>query len=176
MKALVVYESMFGNTGRIARAIADGLAETAEVTLADVASAPPATGFDLLVAGAPTHAFGLSRPASREQAKTSGPVRAGATGTGLREYLAGSPPLTGLAAATFDTRVDKPITGSAARKADRRLRRLGCTMLVPPAGFRVAGTTGPLLAGEEDRARRWAASLGQAALSARTGRPAASGG
>ena len=159
MKALVVYESMFGNTETIARAIADGLGETCEVTLADVTAAPAAEGIDLLVAGAPTHAFGLSRPSSREQAKQSGAVRAGATGAGLREYLATSPPLTGLAAATFDTRVDKPITGSAARKADRRLRRLGCRMLVPPGSFRVTGTTGPLLAGEADRARRWATVL-----------------
>src|SRR4051812_30636188 len=132
MKALVVYESMFGNTETIARAIADGLAGAGEVTLADVATAPPAAGFDLLVAGAPTHAFGLSRPSSREQARHSGPVRPGATEAGLRESLATSPPLTGLAAATFDTRVDKPITGSAARKAHRRLSRLGCRMLVPP--------------------------------------------
>jgi len=159
MKALVVYESLFGNTGTIARAIADGLAGTCEVTLADVATAPSAEGIDLLVAGAPTHAFGLSRPSSRQQAGRSGPVRAGATEAGLREYLAASPPLTGLAAAAFDTRVDKPITGSAARKAHRWLSRLGCRMLVPPAGFRVGGTTGPLLAGEADRARRWAAAL-----------------
>jgi hypothetical protein len=154
MKALVVYESLFGNTETIARAIADGLA--------GAFTAPSAEGFDLLVAGAPTHAFGLSRPSSREQAQQSGPVRAGATKAGLREYLATSPQLTGLAAAVFDTRVDKPITGSAARKAHRRLHRLGCRMLVPPAGFRVAGTTGPLLAGEEDRARRWAAALATA--------------
>jgi len=159
MKALVVYESMFGNTETVARAVADGLAETCQVTVADVASAPSAEGMDLLVAGAPTHAFGLSRPSSREQAGRSGAVRAGATAAGLREYLAAAPPLTGLAAAAFDTRVDKPITGSAARKADRRLRRLGCRMLVPPAGFRVAGTAGPLLPGEADRARRWAAAL-----------------
>ena len=166
MKALVVYESMFGNTETIARAIADGLADTCEVTLADVTTAPPADGVDLLVVGAPTHAFGLSRPSSREQAGHSGAVRAGATGAGLREYLATSPPLTGVAAGAFDTRVDKPITGSAARKAHRRLGRLGCRMLVPPAGFRVAGTTGPLLAGEAERARGWAASLGLLAVRA----------
>ena len=159
MKALVVYESMFGNTETIARAIADGLAGTCEVTLADVRAAPSAEGADLLVAGAPTHAFGLSRPSSREQAERSGAVRAGAVETGLREYLAAAPPLTGLAAAAFDTRVDKPITGSAARKAHRLLRRLGCRLLVPPGSFRVGGTTGPLLAGEADRARRWATVL-----------------
>ena len=169
MKALVVYESMFGNTETIARAIADGLAGAGEVTLADVTAAPPPEGFDLLVAGAQTHAFGLSRPSSRDQAGRSGTVRPGATETGLREYLATSPRLAGLAAATFDTRVDKPITGSAARKAHRRLRRLGCRMLAPAAGFRVAGTTGPLLDGEAERARRWAESL---AVTAGAGRSA----
>ena len=40
MKALVVYESMFGNTEQIARAVADGLAESIEVQLAEVSQAP----------------------------------------------------------------------------------------------------------------------------------------
>jgi hypothetical protein len=52
MKALVVYESMFGNTASIARAVADGLAAHFEVTLADVSTTPSASGMDLIVAGA----------------------------------------------------------------------------------------------------------------------------
>jgi hypothetical protein len=127
MRALVVYESMFGNTEAIARAVADGLGE---VVLADVASIPSAAGVDLLVVGAPTHAFGLSRPATRQDASRQGTVRPGTADVGLREYLDVSPRLSGLAAAAFDTRIDKFwVPGSAAHKAHRRLRSLGCRML-----------------------------------------------
>lgn len=160
MKALVVYESMFGNTETIARAIASGLGDAYDVTLADVATMPSAAGMDLLVAGGPTHAFGLSRPGTRQDAVRQGSGRPDAAKIGLREYLDVSPMLTGLAAAAFDTRIDKPfVPGSAARKAHRQLRRLGCRMLVPPASFRVTGTPGPLVAGEPERAARWAVGL-----------------
>jgi len=78
----------------------------------------------------------------------------------LREYLDVSPLLTGLAAAAFDTRMNMPLVpGSAAHKAHRRLRRLGCRMLCPAESFRVTGTTGPLVDGEIERARQWAARL-----------------
>jgi hypothetical protein len=160
MRALVVYESMFGNTEAIARAVADGLGDAVEVTLADVATIPSAEGMDLLIAGAPTHAFGLSRPRSRLDAKRSGTLRPGAEEVGLREYLNLSPLLTGLPAATFDTQLNKYwIPGSAARKAARQLRRLGCRILTSPETFRVTGAAGPLVAGEPERAARWAAGL-----------------
>ncbi|MFD0522602.1 hypothetical protein [Paractinoplanes durhamensis] len=51
------------------------------------------------------------------------------------------------------------MSGSAARKSDKRLRRLGCRVVSTPAEFRVSGMTGPLLDGEVDRARTWATSL-----------------
>ena len=159
MKALVVYESMFGNTEKIARAVADGLA-ACDVVVADVATMPSTAGMDLLVLGGPTHAFGLSRLTSRQEATRKGTVRPGAINLGLREYLQKLPKLPGLAAATFDTRVATPIPlGSASHKAHRRLRGLGCRMLAPAESFLVGGTTGPLADGELDRARRWAAEL-----------------
>lgn len=165
MRTLVVYESLFGNTGAIARAIAEGLGEAGEVTLAGVATMPSAEGMDLIVAGGPTHAFGLSRPATRQDARRSGEILPGAAEVGLREYLDVSPLLTGLAAATFDTRVDKPrVPGSAAHKAGRQLRRLGCHLVIAPETFRVAGTTGPLLDGEKERARRWGTQVAAALL------------
>jgi len=165
MKALVVYESMFGNTETIARAIASGLGEACDVTLADVATMPSTDGMDLLVAGGPTHAFGLSRPGTRQDAVRQGSTRPGAATVGLREYLDVSPMLTGLAAAAFDTKIDKPfVPGSAARKAHRRLRGLGCRMLVAPESFRVTGTPGPLADGETKRAERWAIRLSAALL------------
>jgi hypothetical protein len=130
------------------------------VALADVATIPSAEGMDLLIAGAPTHAFGLSRPRTRLDAQRDGTVRPGAEQIGLREYLNLSPLLTGLPAATFDTCLARFwIPGSAARGAGRRLRRLGCRLLAAPETFRVAGLAGPLLDGEPERAARWAAGV-----------------
>ena len=167
MRPLVVYESMFGNTERIARAVADGLSETFEVTFADVNSMPPASGMDLIVAGGPTHAFGLSRPSTREQATRQGTVGSDAAGAGLREYLNCSPPLTDIPAVAFDTKVNKPrMPGSAAHKAQRQLRRLGCRIVLPAQSFFVSGTTGPLITGEEKRARDWGLALASAVMAA----------
>ena len=67
--ALVVYESMFGNTAAIARAIADGLCSRLDVEIVEVSKAPTRLGeIDLVVAGGPTHVFGLSRPSTRRSA------------------------------------------------------------------------------------------------------------
>jgi len=167
MQALVVYESMFGNTEKIARAIADGLWETFDVTFADAGSMPRAFGMDLIVVGGPTHAFGMSRPTTREQAAQQGTVRPDATEAGLREYLDCSPSLPGIRAAAFDTKLDKPfLPGSAARRAQRQLRRLGCRIVLPAQSFLVAATTGPLLAGEEKRARNWGVALASSVAAA----------
>jgi len=163
MKALVVYESMFGNTEKVARAIADGLWDTYDVTLAEVSSMPIATGVDLLVVGGPTHAFGMSRPSSREQAAQQGTVRPDAVAVGVREYLDCSPPLRGMPAAAFDTKIDKPfLPGSAARRVQRQLRRLGCRTVLPAQSFLVKRTAGPLAEKEETRARKWGAALASA--------------
>ena len=164
MKALVMYESMFGNTETVARAVADGMASQFEVTLADVRTMPRALGMDVIVLGGPTHTFGLSRPKTREDAVRQGASHENAVEVGLREWLDTAPPLTGIDAAAFDTKVDKPLTGSAGRKADRRLRHLGCRMLVPVESFHVGSTPGPLADGERERARRWGEALAAAAV------------
>ncbi|AGL16934.1 flavodoxin domain-containing protein [Actinoplanes sp. N902-109] len=164
MQALVIFESMYGNTEKVARAVADGLRERYEVTVADVATMPRAYAMDLLVVGGPTHAFGMTRPSTRKQAAEQGTIRAGAAEVGIREYLDCSPLLPGMAATSFDTRVRMPLMpGSAARKARRRLRRLGCRIVTAPESFLVAGSPGPLVAGELERARRWGAGLAAAA-------------
>jgi flavodoxin len=163
MRALVVYESMFGNTAEVARAIAEGLGDRFDVTLAEVHDMPTMDGVELLVVGAPTHAFGLSRPATRADAVRQGAPAQGQEG-GLREFLDTAPKLPGLAAAAFDTKVRvRFMSGSAARKALRRLRELGCRPVVPAENFLVGGTTGPLLEGELERARRWAGDVASAA-------------
>ncbi|MEE6271791.1 flavodoxin family protein [Georgenia wangjunii] len=157
MSALVVYESMWGNTRAVAEAVADGLRRAGEVGVVEVGAAPPleSVDVDLLVVGAPTHAFGLSRPTTRTDAAT----RAGGTvisaGRGVREWIAGAR-AAGQRVATFDTHVSRPnLPGSAGRSAAKMLRSRGCSVMVEPESFYVGGYDGPLLPGELERARAW---------------------
>lgn len=164
MRALVVYESMFGNTRAVAEAVAQGLSGRMEVDLAEVASAPDDVAVDLVVAGGPTHAFSMSRPATRRSAleqSASGEVVS--RGRGLREWLAAAGPrLRGAPVAAFDTRITTTrLSGSAAKAAQRRLRRSGARIVAPAESFSVGGTTGPLGEGELERAKRWGADLAQ---------------
>ena len=160
MHALVVYESMFGNTQAIANAVAEGLAIAMKVDVREVGTADATVpdDVDLLVVGGPTHAFGLSRPSTRRNAATQGNGSVISAGIGIREWLHGLQGVRrGLAAAAFDTRADKPrLPGRAANATNRRLRRLGAHILTPPQSFYVAGMTGPLVASEAERAREWA--------------------
>jgi hypothetical protein len=174
MKAVIVYESLYGNTAAIAAAVADGLRQGAEVALLRVGEAGPEAleGADLLVVGGPTHVHGLSSRLSYRGAaddagkKGSEHPAADLAGPPLRDWLDG---LTGVgrgAAAAFDTRVDKPrvLTGSAARGAASRLRTHGYAP-VASESFLVSGTAGPLLPGELDRASAWGRSLAVTRLS-----------
>jgi hypothetical protein len=164
MRAVVVYESAFGNTEMIARAIADGLTSVIPTRVTEVGGAPGSFDdhTDLLVVGGPTHAFGLSRPGTRQQAAKQAEHGVVSSGVGIREWLGAIQDRGPRLGAAFDTRFKKPrmITGSAARAAEKRLRRLGCRILVPAESYFVAGTSGPLLDGELERARRWGERLG----------------
>lgn len=163
MKALMVYESMFGNTEKIAHAIAEGLSGEMHVVQHEVGDAPAAiTDFlDLIVVGGPTHAFSLSRPGTRADAvKQGAPDQRAATG--LREWLGHlhKGPHSELVA-TFDTRADKVrhLPGSAARKAERLMHALGYAV-AGHQSFYVSDVQGPLLPGELERARDWGRELG----------------
>ncbi|MGN6240596.1 MAG: flavodoxin domain-containing protein [Cellulosimicrobium cellulans] len=168
MDAAVVYESMYGNSERVAQAVAEGLSETVRVMVVDVsdpAASPDALRhMGLVVAGGPTHAFGMTRPTTRAEAvqRASGDVSDRATG--LREWVESVPRQdeTRLAA-TFDTRVTKvkSLPGSAARGAAKVLRRAGFRLVAPPASFYVGDVEGPLDDGELDRARAWGRALGK---------------
>jgi hypothetical protein len=163
MRTLVVFESMFGDTQEIATAVADGLSSHLSVEVIEVGGAPTVVGDDvqLLVVGGPTHA-GLSRPGTRQSAAEQAGEDLVSAGIGLREWLAAIPGGSRRgAAAAFDTRVKKPgLPGSAARSAGKRLRRLGYRLIARPASFYVAGTPGPVLPGERERAREWGEKLG----------------
>ncbi|HWD77380.1 MAG TPA: flavodoxin/nitric oxide synthase [Kribbella sp.] len=165
--ALIVYESMFGNTARIALAIRDGLREYVVAEAVPVNRAPDVVpdGVRLVVVGGPTHAFSLSRPSTREEAGKQGdlvtPVE-----VGIREWLAALEHATGARAprvATFDTRIARVrrLPGSAARSAAKLLRRMGYRLLTTSESFFVNETTGPIKDIELERARRWGTELGR---------------
>jgi hypothetical protein len=167
VRALVVYESMFGNTEAIARAVGEGIAAHASVTVMAVTDAPAEVDrdIDLLVVGGPTHAFSLSRPNTRDDAVRQGAAPVTGVARGLREWLDEVRVPDRTAVATFDTRVLKAhLPGSAAKAALRRLRRRHLTAIADPASFAVAGTPGPLTDGELDRAGRWGAWVAAATL------------
>ena len=171
MRALVVHESMFGNTEAVARAVADGLSSVPDVQVELVAvheASTDLTGVDLLVVGGPTHAFSMSRASTRADALSKGAHEADAAGPGIREWIEELQPSPGHAVAAFDTRVRHPrVPGSAARAARKHLRARGFKAVDPPTTFWVDGMTGPLLEGEEARARDWGADLGAALVAGR---------
>ena len=158
-RAVVLYESLFGNTEMVAKAIADGLGRSGEVTLAHFGDMPGDGGeADLIVLGGPTHAWGMTKPQSRRQPRSQNYE------AGVREWLEAAPPGRGKPAAAFDTRFDKPrwMTGSAAIRIGRELERLGYRMMRPPESFFVLRTGGPLKEGEQERAKRWGSELAEA--------------
>ncbi len=173
MKAMVVYESMFGATHEVADAVADGLrAYVDEVRVVPVrgADATSVVEAGLLVVGGPTHVHGMSRPKTRQSAvddpaKYGGdhPLEPGADGVGVREWLDELPQTRGCAAA-FDTRADGPavLTGHASSGIAHGLRRAGRTTVLPPQSF-VVVRGGALKAGERDRAEAWGRTVGASA-------------
>lgn len=168
MRALVVYESMFGNTLRVAEAVAEGLKQHGHVEVVEVGRVmlPVPDDLDLLVIGGPTHAFGMSRPNTRQNAAQQKSGHVISIGTGIREWIARLA-ATGrkVDTAVFDTRFGKPrwMTGSAARSAAKRAKRLGLPLAAPPESFIVTAAGGPLADGELGRAYQWGDTLGAAA-------------
>lgn len=170
MKALVIYESMWGNTEEVARAVAAGLAESAEVEVREVGEAPALPDdVQLVVAGGPTHAFSMTRATTRADAVTKGATRP-ASAIGLREWLDQQPTGAHRARlATFDTRVDKVrhLPGSAAKSAARTARHHGFASAAAPHSFYVKDMPGPLLDGELERATDWGRELAETFAPAR---------
>jgi hypothetical protein len=164
MSALVVVESMWGNTRAVGEAVARGLGEEAGVV--DVGEAPLELPRDvvLLVVGGPTHAFSMSRSATRHDAVERGARGADET-EGIREWLERLQPSDRIEVATFDTRVAKVrrLPGSAAKAAGREVRRHHLGRLIATESFYVNDVEGPLLAGELDRAQEWGNELRSAA-------------
>lgn len=164
MVVAVVYDSMFGNTHKIAEAIGRGLdrlgavkvGESGDFTAEEIAAA------EVLIVGSPTHLHGLPRTSTRAAAVTKAAeddeldADHAAVGASLREWLDELPKGNRRITAAFDTRVKRPelLTGSAAKGIARRLTARGYVEIVDPESFFVDGD-GPLLDGEEARAEAW---------------------
>jgi Flavodoxin domain len=161
MKALVAYESWFGNTRRLAEVIADVLSAVGETELVSVDDPLPSIlHVDLIVLGAPTHVHGLSNRTSREGAiKQRGGT--GEAGAGARGWIEQLPLCGGPRVAVFDTRAHKPelLVGSAAHGMAKRLQRRGYKLAAEPESFFIEGTPGPLEEGELERAAAWGKAL-----------------
>lgn len=155
MKALILYDSYFGNTEKIAMSVAESLRAKADVQVMRVGEASPENlqGTDMLVVGSPTRGF---RPSE-------------ATMAFFAKLPAGS--LAGKNAAAFDTRIDPAGVTSRMLKflvksfgyADKtmisELQKKGANLVSIGQGFIVNDSEGPLKDGELERAAEWAKTL-----------------
>ena len=155
MKVLVVYDSAFGNTEKVAQAMGEALGSQADVEVLRVTDVRPEQlkGLNVLIVGSPTQAFQ--------------PLPA------IKRFLKGIPTqgLAGIKVAAFDTRISVgdiessvgrfvlrffvKLFGYAAKPIADRLTRKGGELMIPPEGFFVEDTEGPLKKGELERAEEW---------------------
>ncbi len=153
MNCLIVYDTVYGNTEQVARAIATALmpAHSARLIKAEEIARLDAASIDLLIVGGPTHRHRISP-------HIAAVLKATPRGT-----------LKGIKVATFDTRYRMAawLSGSAASGIARHLRKLGGSLQVPPESFFIERDVPPqgekrrhnleqLEAGQIERATRWA--------------------
>jgi hypothetical protein len=161
MRALVVFESIAGNTRIVAEAVANALAAHGRIELVEVAHAPTTIPADLtlLVVGASTQTFTLGRGKDARDAAGQYVQR----GRTLAEWLDMLHVPLGYAAAAFDTRVKKAfLPGSAAKTTEKRLSNVGFKIVTPAEGFIIDGNGGSLIPGELERATLWGSRIGAA--------------
>ena len=152
MKALIVYDSVYGNTQKIAKAIGNAISCETKVLRAGEAEFSALGKFDILIAGSPTHA--------------GRPTRA------MKEFLEKIPAnaLENTSAASFDTRASMQGQGAFVRgiinffgyaspNIAKTLQKKGANLIAAPEGFTVKGKEGPLENGELERAAEWAGKL-----------------
>ena len=141
MKALVIFDSNFGNTKIIAEVVAKELGESARVISVSDFKIKDLEGIELLVVGSPINGW---RPTKK-----------------IENFLANlnTDQLKGIRATSFDTRINFFFHGDAAKKISRKLERAGAQTITPPKGFFVKGAEGPLIEGEIEKAITWAKSI-----------------
>lgn len=174
MKTVVVYESMYGNSHRVADCIGTALAEVGSAIVVPVAAATSdlIAGADLVIVGGPTHMHSMStsrtRASAPEEARKSAAKHGTAVldldpnwrGPGVRDWLRALPGSQGKCAAAFDTRLTGRalLTGRASRAIARGLERHGFQLIAEPESFLVDSDT-RLLDSEAERAGHWARGL-----------------
>ena len=141
MKSLVVYDSYFGNTEKVAETIAKELGEDSKVIRISDLEKKDLKGIDLLVLGSPIRGW---QPSENTKA--------------FLDSL-DSKDLEGVKATAFDTRVKLFIHGDAMNKMAKKLKSVGAEIAVAPQAFYVSGQEGPLLDGELEKAAEWAKSI-----------------
>src|SRR5579863_2146285 len=152
MKALVIYDSMYGNTEKIAQAIANGLTGEVKVVRVGDMNASELRSFDLLIVGSPVHG-GRATPA---------------IDAFLKQFPAHA--LEGKSVAAFDTRLESEEQGIglrilmsviryAAERIAKELAKKGGRLVAEPEGFIVEQKEGPLKQGELERASQWAKTM-----------------
>ncbi len=141
MKALIVYDSVYGNTEKIAKAIGGAIIGEVKVLRVDEANPSELKTIDLFIVGSPTQG-GRPTPA-------------------IRDFLnkVPEPSLQGINVAAFDTRISTKLVGAFGYAAGRiagNLKGKGGTLIASPEGFFVKSTKDPLREGELERAAVWA--------------------
>ena len=141
MKTLIVYDSAYGNTEKVARAIGDAVMGEVEVLRVGEVNSSELKIYDLLIFGSPTQGGKPTRVISDFLSQITAPI------------------FQSVKSAAFDTRLSKKwvgIFGNAASGIANRLKANGLTLIVPPEGFFVKGTKGELENGEVEHAAVWA--------------------
>ncbi|MFC1918105.1 flavodoxin family protein [Chloroflexota bacterium] len=152
MKALVVYDSAYGNTEKIARAIGGAIAGEVKVLHVGEVNLSELKAIDLLIVGSPTQGFRPTKPVQEFIGSISGDT------------------LRGIDVAAFDTRIPTgevgrglrllmKVGGYAAKRIAEALKKKSANLVVPPEGFFVKDKEGPLSEGELERAAIWAQAM-----------------
>ena len=143
VKALVVYYTVYGNTERVAKALAKGLEDggvKVDVVKVDTVKFEELGRVDLLVVGSPVHAWNIPKPVKE-----------------FLERLNSVEGLTGKRAFAFDTKMKSRLAGNAGGKIERKLKDLGLTIMKPSVSAIVKGREGPLEGGAEETFRQMGA-------------------
>lgn len=141
MKTLIVYDSVYGNTEKIANSIGNTIGGDTRIIRTGDVNISELESIDLLIIGSPTYGGSPTPP--------------------VQDFLSriSESSLKNTSIAAFDTRLSGKffkIFGNAANKIDKSLKSKGGISIMPPEGFFVKGTKGSLVEGEEERAAVWA--------------------
>jgi len=128
-RAVVIYDTKFGNTEKVARALAEGMKKhevNVDCSKIDEVNISKLGDYDLLAVGGPTHAFGLSKP--------------------MKDFLKKLEKvnISGKRAFAFDTKLKSRLAGSAGKRIEKKLKKLGMSIVKSHVSAIVKGGEGPL--------------------------------